>query len=406
MTYSYICLAWLLVHIPFAYCVPQQQSSDQELALRNTDQSIRNKIDIWISNSAYNSVKAVKGNKINLKKPILKINEKDCEVKDLHTHGNTTLYLRRKSFNFHLDAPAHFLVDDKRVKLKKFDAISLSMDKLYMRNRIAFELMEKLRLFNMTYTYSDLSINDNHEGIYMIIEHPKEWAIKKKDAPFVIRRGYDHRIEKQYARNSLDKNEVKEYKNKYNQIYKSIKSYQGEELYNQLSTLLDLDMYLRWLAFNFFIKNTDYTDEVFFYISEKEQRYKIIPWDYDDIFGKAPHEGFEERNKKIGDRLVFSSEDLLDQKIANDQFLYSKYLKQLNHVLLELNEEVLTSVFQHTYAELYPYYAQVDIISMSEHDAYKNANLQALEVEMKVIYKRLVESRLVYLNSLEAVPNE
>ena len=327
MIYLYICSSWL--SIIFSDYFPQHRLPDHDLVLRKTNQTIENKIDIWISHSEYNSIKTVEGKKDNLKKPTLKINQRNCEVINLHTHGNTTLYLRRKSFNFQLDAPAHFHIKDKKEKLKKFDAISLSMDKLYMRNRIAFDLMQKLKLFNLTYTYCDLSINDNHEGIYMIIEHPKEWAMKKQHSPFVIRRGYDHRIEKQYAQNSLDKNEVKKYKNKYNQIYKSIKTYQGEELYNQLSTLLDLDMYLRWLAFNFFIKNTDYTDEVFFFISKEENRYKIVPWDYDDIFGTAPHEGIEERNKKIGNKLLFSSEDLLDQKIANDQYIYSKYLHQL-----------------------------------------------------------------------------
>ena len=401
MKFLSLSIAWFLLSFPFRDLPAQIHTPADELKLLQTGKNIENKIDIFVSNNGYNSIKTVDGKKYKLKKADLTINGRKCEVEDLHTHGNTTLYLRRKSFNFHLENSAHISLESEHVKLKKFDAISLSMDKLYMRNRIAFELMEKLKLFHLTYAYADLCINGFHEGIYMIIEHPKEWAFKKKQSPFVIRRGYRHEISKQYVLNSLEKSKAVAYKNRYKEIYKSIRTVSGEDLYNKLSSIMDVEMYFRWLAFNFFIKNTDYTDEVFFYISQKDDRYKIIPWDYDDIFGVAPHEGSEERYKKIGDKLLFSSEDLLDQTIANDRFLYAKYLKQLKHVLLVLDKDVLASAFQRTYSELYPYYVEDDIISMSRHDAYKDADLASLEIEMKLIYQHLVDTRTVYLNDLE-----
>ena len=66
-----------------------------------------------------------------------------------------------------------------------------------------------------------------------------------------------------------------------------------------MSQWIDLDIYMKWLAFNFFIRNGDYTDEVYFYMDPATGKYRIIPWDYDDIFASGPHEGSEEKYRNI-----------------------------------------------------------------------------------------------------------
>ena len=72
--------------------------------------------------------------------------------------------------------------------------------------------------------------------------------------------------------------------NYYKLIYKSLKKQNGEELYKTLNQWIDLDNYMKWLAFNFLVRNGDYTDEVFLYIDPEINKFKIIPWDYDDLF--------------------------------------------------------------------------------------------------------------------------
>jgi spore coat protein H len=187
----------------------------------------------------------------------------------------------------------------------------------------------------------------------------------------------------------------------YRQIYKDLSEFEGEELYIALSECIDLDSYMKWLAFNFVVHNGDYSDEVFFYIDPEIKKYRIIPWDYDDIFASAPHEGSSQRNKVIGDKLIFSGEDELDIKIASDPFLYKIYLTKFKEVLEKLSPEVFKRVFENTYAELYPFYSDKDIISNSESDVYKDASIDNLRSYLVSIYLQETASRNQYLENAE-----
>ena len=120
-----------------------------------------------------------------------------------------------------------------------------------------------------------------------------------------------------------------------------------------------------------------------------------------DIFANAPHEGNTQRNKAIGDKLIFSSEDDLDKKIASDPYLYKAYLTKFKEVLEILSPAVLKQVFENTYAELYPYYSNKDIISNSEFDVYKDADIDNLKSYLFNIYLQEKAYRDKYLNILK-----
>lgn len=374
---------------------------EQGIDLRDKGRKIENVIKFSISKNALERIKKNDGKKVYLRPSNLIINGDSLTVKGLHTRGQTSQYYTRKSFSFSLDANTDFTHGDMVLSMKRFDAISLSMDRYYYSNRLAFELLGKLNLFHLFYSYCDIQISGKHEGIYMVVERPQDWALKDKDSPFLIRRGYGEKIVKIETDKHADKNEVKSYKKDYYEIYKILNKYKGERLYEQLSKLMNLDMYMKWLAFNYFIKNGDYTDEVYFFINPSEKRFDIIPWDYDDIFGRAPHEGWEIKKSKMGDKYLFSSEDRLDQAIAGDAFLYALYLRQLNEVLLQLDENVLKQAFENTYAELYPYYSNPDIIEMVKFDAYRSASLTTLKQSMEHTYSQLLISRTVLLKQLK-----
>jgi spore coat protein H len=260
-------------------------------------------------------------------------------------------------------------------------------------------MMETSGLFSLFYSFSELRINGKNEGIYMIVERPEDWALKKKNSPLLIRRGYEHKMDKIATDKVINKKETKKYCSDFRQIYKCLDKYNGEVLYNNLYDLLDLDLYMKWLAFNYLVRNGDYTDEVYFYFDPGINKFSIIPWDYDDLFLSAPHEGNIYR-KRFEDKLIFSSEDMLDAKIASDDYLHNIYLVQFNEVMNELSPDVLKRVFENTYAELYPYYSTNEIIKMSEYDAYKNVNFKRLQNDMFALYNQLRFSRSIYLENL------
>lgn len=372
----------------------------ERLNFKSRGDTIQNTIDIQISNGIYEKIKKIDGEKVLIKKPVVKANGSKIPAKEIHTRGNTTLHFRRKSYSISLDDKASLFHGSKEEQMKNFYAISLSMDRNYIRNRLAFGMMEEIGLFHLFYAYAELKINDQSEGIYMILERPQDWAMKKKNSPLVIRRGYNHQIDKIKTGKRVEKPEAKNYKNYYRQIYKSLNKYEGQALYDTLSQWLDVELYMKWLAFNFIVRNGDYTDEVYFCIDPAVDKFKFIPWDYDDIFSIAPHEGMATKKNAIGDKFIFSSEDRLDQKIAKDPFLYSIYLSVFETTLNILSEEALLSIFESTYAELLPYIRKSEILQMAKYDRYKNVSLRSIEEELESLLKLMTETRNSYLNYL------
>jgi spore coat protein H len=116
----------------------------------------------------------------------------------------------------------------------------------------------------------------------------------------------------------------------------------------------------------------------------------------------APHEGKVASRKALGDKLIFSSEDELDRKIANDPYLYKIYLIQLKEVLSQLSASALKEAFENTYAELFPYYSDSEIISMSRYDSHKGTSLDKLGNDMKALFDQLKITYSYYLNYLES----
>jgi spore coat protein H len=375
------------------------------LDLINSERKIENVIRLYISASQYEKLSISTGEKFSLRSSLLLINGDTIKPKDISTRGKSTLMFRRKSLSISLKSNASFRHGDREESLNKISLLNLSMDKYYCRNRLSFEMMETIGLFDLFYSFCELRINDRSEGVFMIMEPPEKWAFREKKSPLVIRRGFDHNIDKIKDNKKYDRTSDKKYLDIYRQIYMSLDKDSGEGLYTILSEYIDLEGYMKWLAFNFLVHNGDYSDEVFFYIDPELEKYRIIPWDYDDIFAISPHEGKEQRNKILGDKLIFSSEDLLDQKIATDPYLYKQYLKNFKEVLDTLSPELLKKIIENTYSELYPFYSDEAIISNSKFDYFKDASLANLKEYMLAVYMTLSASRNNYLEYLKTRNN-
>ena len=396
------------LQICFFLSVYSSQAYNQVIGIDNNvpdfkdrGREIENTINLYISDSEYESLTSTSGEKVKIRTKYIVINGDTLEPRDIGTRGNSTLLFKRKSLSFKLKSKASFRNGDKTESLNEFDVLNLSMDKYYCRNLIAFQMMKEIGIFDLFYSLCDLRVNGKSEGIFMIIEKPDKWAISKQNSPLVIRRGYDHNIDKTKADKKSDRIDTKKYLGYYRQIYKSLNKYQGEELYTTISQWIDMESYMKWVAFNFLVHNGDYSDEVFFYIDPEIKKYRIIPWDYDDIFAVAPHEGSERSKKVIGDKLLFSSEDMLDKKIASDMYLYGVYLSGLKEVLNKLTSAFLKQVIENSYAELYPFYAKNEIISNSQFDYYKDANMENMMSYMLSIYHGMKNSLDIYTEYLK-----
>ncbi|MEM7375081.1 MAG: CotH kinase family protein [Bacteroidota bacterium] len=306
---------------------------------------------------SYQSVVESRGEKIEVYPASSLLNGEEIEVERLRVRGKSSLHFPKKSFCVRLASGTRIRLAGQSKKIaKKFYLMSLSQDLWHFHNRLAFLSMHEIGIFPLYNEYVEVIINGESQGIYLLLEHPEQYVLKSNDGDFLLRRGNEEQVDDYKAGKHLASKESRAYLKRFASIQKMCQSKKGERLYQALSQVLDLDSYMKWLAFNYWICNGDYADEVFFYSLPQQAGplFSILPWDYDDIFYEAPHEGWETRNRELGSAMIFSSEDLLGRTIANDPFLYQQYLSIFANMLNQLNQDKITELFDQIRVELTP----------------------------------------------------
>ena len=171
------------------------------------ERQVENRISFNLSKMQIRALHATTGKKVDLKLKDIVINGDSLRPKRINSRGQSTLMYKRKSLSIRLTSKAEFQHGEAMESMKDFKLLSLSMDKYYCHNRLAFELMETVGLHHLFYSFCELQINDSSEGIYMVIERPEDWAFIKKESPVIIRRGFDHTIDEIKTQNITERDE-------------------------------------------------------------------------------------------------------------------------------------------------------------------------------------------------------
>ncbi len=358
-------------------------------------------IRITISGSQLGKLLESKGQKITLKEPVLLINGAPASVKEIHSRGNNSLTFPHKSLAVDLENPVSFDIDGEKIKMKKFDLMNLVMDKNLWHNRWAFLHMKALGIFPLANTFCTLWINDQPQGVYLLVEKPSAF-VSRINSPYMLRRGADHKIDDEYFDEKV-KIQAKAYKAQYLEVYDKAGKLKGQELLDQLKASIFLEHYFDWLAFNYLIMNGDYADEVFLYILPGMNRFDVLPWDYDDILRPAPHEGAQARNAvpDFKTKLIFSSEDPLDRSIATDHVVYAGYLAELRKVLEALPPEMITAITEKVKEELRKVIRQPEIADASLFLGKDKFKMTDAEEDIRIALDFILKRR----NGLMAVGN-
>ncbi len=340
------------------------------------------------------------------------LNNQQVEIKKISIRGQTTLDYRRKSYSVNLDNPIIIRgrEGNERKRLINFKLISLSMDYTYINNRIAFGLLEQEGVMPLFYKYVEFKMNGETQGVYLLVEDPESFFMEQ-GSEYILRRGYHHGIADAEYEPGPYLITREEYISRFKEIYTQLPHLHGDELYEAISQRVDLNQYFKKMGIDFLLQNGDNTDEVYFYalMEQNAIRYKIIPWDYDDIFDAHPHEVgvswgtgtiFGSRYYKthqdiydeIGDKMIFSIEDDLDYAIAMDSLLYALYESTLTNMIRSMDGDVFETLFDQVEKELTPFYNDNDLILQSQYDL----NSTSLELWQNNIQEKqaLLENRL------------
>ena len=348
------------------------------------------RFDLSVSSEIQSFIYSSRDSSYSIEDPQLSLhfNDQPVALEKIKVRGNSATRYRRKSYVVFLSDPIRvFNRSGSGIKeLSRFKLIALAMDYTYIENRVAFGILEEAGVMPLFYKFVEFRINDQTQGVYLLIEDPEAYY-QDVGSEYIIRRGYNHNIDDTDYAPSFHVIPNDSYESRYKEIYSGLTNYQGEELHRVLEERLNLDLYFRKMGIDYLLQNGDYTDEIYLYslVEDEAIRFYPIPWDYDDIFSLAPHElnrswgmgtlfgkrfyeTMEEIYADVGKTLVYSIEDDLDYSIAKDPILYSAYTSALKNLFNELDSEVIERIFNETENELTTFYNSIAVIEQSQYD--------------------------------------
>jgi hypothetical protein len=353
--------------------------------------------------------------------PDLKLDGNFYKLDRFEIRGDNTLNFTRKGFSVNMDQKITLFNTDEN-KLKKYEEfklIAMVYDYTYIENATASGLFKEAGLWPVYSFFTELRLNNHTQGLYFFIEDPVEYLINEKNASIVIRRGYQN-VVKKYSISPVSQYDAEKYIARFKKIYSVIKIYSGQQIYDTLSSYMDIEQYFTKLSIDLLIKNGDYTDEILFYtkIKNGKEIFGVIPWDFDDIFKEQPHEigrawavgdGFGNREYKsmddvindVGLKLLFSIEDDLDYKIAIDSFLYQNYLISVRKTITEIDNTVIDKIFEYTFDHVGPFYENDSIIAQSRYDV-EQTNYDLFITNLADKRQLLKDRRSWIVNELDA----
>lgn len=351
------------------------------------DQAI---IHLTLSDYDYQAIQKLDG-VINTTDGLLSSNGQSLHVTSLLTNEDLSAGHRRKSFSLSVNEGLTVRSNGRKRSLHSFTLHALQADDGYFRNHLAYTLLRRAGLFAPHFELVLLRINNHEEGIYLLIEHPMQYATEVLGTPFLGRLNFQTGLTKDiWYHGERTPFTLDDYLAGYQEIYTNLERLSGKPLADYLQEHINLAHYYRFLAVNYLICNGDYVDDPYLFqdITKTDRIFfDILPWKADDTFFAPPHEGWAARNQILAKTsLIYSAENLLDRTIAHSPELYPAYLDTFARVLDQLDPEFMAQAIHDSYARLAPFYQHEAAIAMSTHDDSGRKQLADLQRQLNDTY--------------------
>jgi len=162
----------------------------------------------------------------------------------LRIRGATTRRSERKRFLVTLFETQRFTY----IKLRKFLLLNMLFDPHRFEMYTSYRLLAELGLFPSYFQYTSVFINGKPQGLYLLVERPED-AIRRSssNAVSVIRPNGRRARVKQSVKYSVPQSDPLRL---LHSIRLATRKKSGKTLEDELDRKMNLDRYLRWLAFN------------------------------------------------------------------------------------------------------------------------------------------------------------
>jgi len=239
----------------------------------------------------------------------------------MRVRGAMSAKIDRKSYIVNLLSSQQL---NDRIKIRKLFLLNLYADNYGFKNELCFTLLNQLGLFPSYHQFAVVSINGHPQGLYLAVERPED-SIQRTvpDVVAILRQGY-YAFETKYIKPGIDPKAIHKRLRKIHSIR------ENETQAGEYDRIMNLDLYLTWLAFNSLFQNGDSFGEFFWYEVRKKGtalgRLHLMAWDYDDIQQPQPE-------ASVVDPLMWGAQNEIDIQISRNPILYTRYQKIMYHIL-------------------------------------------------------------------------
>ena len=258
-----------------------------------------------------------------------------------HFRGGGSYACQRRNYSVNLQGkvPRFFFPG---FASSKFHLVAMCLDRLYLRNFTALQMMAEEGLMPIPFDLVELVVDGVSQGPYLVVENVSDsLRVHSSGVTAVLRRnsvpgGQGTMAEVRWS--ALDDAAAL---GSYAGILGAAEGMAGPALERALSSRFDLAAYLGWVALMNLIGSGDYVDEVYFYAVEttspdgrRADYHRIMGWDQDDLFAGCHYSGrFAVHDPN---RLIECAEAELDRRIFVDPHLYRRYADVLATLLAAL----------------------------------------------------------------------
>lgn len=252
----------------------------------------------------------------------------------LHLRGHTSLSCDRANYNVNLDGGEARRLGPGSATDELY-LISMCKDEGYFNQTFAGALLQTMGLYPLEFRYVRMLEEGAERGAYILVEEPADALLQDHvDLAAIIRRRFDPEDQAEdvkYATGSDAKALAL-----YEQAVTIAQTAPADEVADQMSSIMDLDAYLRWMAFMTFMVNGDYVDEVYFYgaLEGAAPYFRMANWDPDDLFSACHHGSKFAHEDPAG--ILYCSEGKIDEAILRSPEVYGLFVDALEQVMADL----------------------------------------------------------------------
>ena len=261
--------------------------------------------------------------KARWREALLRINDLPEFKVLMRVRGAMSTKIRKKSYHVNLMTSQALT---PRIAARKVFLLNMYTDIYGFKMAFSYDVLNRLGLFPAYHQFAVVYINGEPQGLYLLLERPED-AIKRSVKNVVaVQRQRFYYLETKYAAPDTDPLAVHKQLRNIHDIKDEKKQVVEYEKH------IDLDLYMKWLAFNSLVQNGDTFDEIFWYEVRKEKetvgRLRLMAWDYDEIPCEQPEES--EKNP-----FMWGARNAIDRQIATNRILLNRYRRIMYNQLTQ-----------------------------------------------------------------------